>query len=1145
MLIKGVLLFLVLGLLFFVVVMGVEYVLWLNSTGRFILLLVFIGVEAFLLYKYIATPLFYLFKLRRGISNKEASLLIGMHFPNVGDKLYNLLDLAEDKNQSELLLASIAQRSERLHPVPFVKAVDFSENLRYAKYLVVPFLIFGLIWLSGNLSSFFGSANRVVNYDMAYEPPAPFSFKLLSNKLDVLDTEALTLELTTVGEVRPKAVYISIEGKESVLPQENGIYQYTFTPPLKQTDFYFTANGVRSQEYRLNALRTPSIQDFKVKLNYPNYTNRSSEVLKGTGNATIPEGTRVTWEIVGQHTENIELLTKDTTLAFSKEKELFALSKNVYADLSYELATSNTNVKDYEKLAYRLSVIRDAYPTIKARQVLDSLNPNLSYYAGEATDDYELKSIRLVCYPDDDEDAKQQVLIEQPNANFKQFYYTFPSGLQLEEGKNYSFYFEATDNDAIHKGKTMKSQVFSMALLDENQVKNKELESQQRLIKNMDKSLEKFKEQKETLREINQEQKEKKQLNFNDQNQIRDFLQKQEQQESMMQKFSKDLKENLQKDAKDDKQNQLLQERLERQEKEAEKNAKLLEELQKISDKINKEELAQRLEELAKKQQNSQRSLEQILELTKRYYVTEKAAQLAKDLELLAKKQELLSELKAGQDFSNDEQQKLNEEFNKIAEALNELEKDNQDLQKPMDLKVDKKKQEGVKEDQKEALEQINKHEGAEESSESKEKEKMAEKASQKQKSAAEKMKEMSKELEQSSAGGASGGSSVAEDAEMLRQILENLITFSFKQEGLYETLRNAEGDIPQFSSVVREQQELRSLFEHVDDSLFALSLRQAELADFVNEQITEVYYNIDKSLERLAESQIYQGASAQKYVLTASNSLADFLANVLDNMNSSMQSGSGSGQSSEGFQLPDIIQKQGELKDKMNGMGQEGQGQPQSGGEGEGQSGRGKQGGEQGGEEGAEGQGENGQKGKNGKGEGGENGEGGKGKNGNGKSKGEGNGQGGSGNGEGEPTEAELQEIYEIYKAQQQLRQQLEKQLEDMINNSDRNLGKKLLRQMEDFENDLLENGVTQRGLTKINTINYELLKLKNAAMKQGKKPERESNANDKNFRNPITTRPDALKKDRDEIEILNREALPLRRNFQNKVKEYFKSND
>ena len=1056
--------------------------------------------------------------------------MIGKHFPQVGDKLYNLLDLSEDKNRSELLMASIEQRSKTMSPIPFTKAVDFRENLKYTKYLSIPAVIFILVWGTGNLSAFFGSADRVVNYNLAYEPPAPFSFQLLSNDLNILDTESYTIEVITVGEVQPESVFIEINGRESLLQKLNGQYQYTFTPPLKATDFVFLANGIRSRAYRLNALETPVIQDFQIQLDYPNYTNRPTETLKSTGNATFPEGTKVTWKIEGRHTDNIQLLTKDTVLNFSKEKEHFALIRRVHADLPYELSTSNQNVSDYEKLAYRFTVIRDAYPTIKARQVLDSLNPNVSYYAGEAGDDYKLSSIKLVCFPANNPESKQVISLNTPNAHFDQFYYTFPSGLELESGENYSFYFQATDNDAIHRGKTTKSQVFSMVILDDDELRNKELESQESIIDNLERSLDKFKEQKGALKEINQEQKEKNQLNFNDQNQVKDFIKRQQQQENQMQKFSRQLKENLNKGDKDDALNKLLQERLERQEIEAKKNEKLLEELNKIADKINKSELTKRLEELGKKQQNSERNLEQLLELTKRYYVTEKASQLAKDLEKLAERQQILSELTIGEDFSKEKQEKLNESFEKLARELDELKKDNQELKKPLDLNIDKQKEEAVKKDQQDALEEMNKHQEEEQSSESEEKQKAAEGAAQKQKAAAQKMKEMSDQLSQSSSGGGSEAT-ITEDAEMLRQVLDNLVTFSFKQESLYDSLEEADIDNAQFSNTVRQQKELRDLFGHVDDSLFALSLRRAELSEFVNEQITEVYYNIDKSLESIAENQIYQGVSYQKYVLSASNSLADFLAGMLDNMQQSMMPGQGQGQ---GFQLPDIIKGQGELKEKMEGMGKSGEGKPKDG-EGEGKEGKGQQEGEgesKPGQGNKEGEGQDGKQGKKGEGKGG------RGENGN---------QSGQlgGKGQGEPSEAELQEIYEIYKEQQILRQKLEQQLEDMINANDKKLGQKLIKQMEDFENDLLENGITQRSLSKINNIQYELLKLENAALKQGKKQERESNTNKSTFQNPITTKPSLLDNYRNETEILNRQSLPLRQNFQNRVKEYFRSDD
>ena len=172
-------------------------------------------------------------------------------------------------------------------------------------------------------------------------------------------------------------------------------------------------------------------------------------------------------------------------------------------------------------------------------------------------------------------------------------------------------------------------------------------------------------------------------------------------------------------------------------------------------------------------------------------------------------------------------------------------------------------------------------------------------------------------------------------------------------------------------SGSIKKQQQLRELFQHVDDSLFALSLRQAEMTEFVNEQISEVYYNLDKALESMAESEMYQGASYQKYVLNASNSLSDFLANVLENMQQNMSMGSGKGKG-QGFQLPDIIMGQEKLGEKLGEMGKKGS-KGKSPGEGEEGEGSGDKQGKEGnsGKDGDGQGGEDGSKGKEGKGKG------------------------------------------------------------------------------------------------------------------------------------------------------------------------------
>ncbi|MEM9363399.1 MAG: hypothetical protein AAGA43_12230 [Bacteroidota bacterium] len=1108
-LLKGVLLFVAIGLLFWLAITSVEYIFWLSSDWRLTLFLIFILVEAFFVYRFIITPVTYLLKIRRGLANKEASKLIGVHFPKVEDKLFNLLELAENPRKSELLEASIEQKSKSLGVLPFTEAIELRDTVQYAKYIVAPLLILILFWVSGNIDTLFNSHKRVVNYDLAYERPAPFSFTLLNSNLTVLDTEALTIEFAIDGDLVPENASIVIGNEELLMRRNGNRFSYTLQPPVSENRFHVVSNGWNSRTYEIEKISTPALVNFDMKLYYPAYLNRTTETISGSGNAIVPEGTRVVWEINGTSIDEIKMTSSDTIERFSNQDKRYRMSKYLYGNFDYLISTSNEKVKDFESLEYSIDVVKDASPKIEVTQVLDSLNPNLSFYTGQLSDDYGLSQIKLVYYTEGSEQNKRALVLESLESTVHQFYYTFPSGLDIDEGQKYKLYFEVTDNDGIRGGKISKSKVFSTAILNDNQLINKELDIQDNLLKKFDESLEGYKRQQETLSKINDQQKEGNEFNFEEKSRIKNFIEKQQQQELLMEKFSKQLNESLDKQEESDELKRLLQERLERQELEARKNERLLEELDKLADKIEKDDLKKRLDELSKKQSSNARNLEQILELTKRYYVTEKMSQLAKELEELAEDQKQLSEEdeKESSDGKDDigEQNKLNESFKELSEDLDELKKDNQDLHKPLDMDADDRKQESIKRDQEEALDELK---SKQEESKGDANSEGNNKAQQKQKSAAQKIKELSESLQQSASAG--GGSQDTEDAEMLRQILDNLVTFSFKQEQLFEEVEQSDVDISQYGKMVRDQKELRGLFEHVDDSLFSLSLRRAELSEFVNEQITEVYYNIDKSLESLAENQIFQGASYQQYVINATNSLGDFLANILDNMQQNMQPGQGQGQGNNDFQLPDIIKGQKGLQQKMKGSGEQGKEGQSKGGEPEknGESSESQRQGEAGDGESKEGKGE------------------------------EVSGNGGQGN---ENEELGFNEIYEIYKEQQFLRQQLEEQLKDLIRESDRNLAKKLIRQMEEFENDLLENGITKRTQGKANVIQHELLKLENAALKQGERKERESRSNLKQFKNPVITRPNQLLDTRTDIEILNRQALPLRRQYDKKVKDYF----
>jgi len=65
---------------------------------------------------------------------------------------------------------------------------------------------------------------------------------------------------------------------------------------------------------------------------------------------------------------------------------LRSLKKNFCRCGLIELATSQYNIKDYERYRYFFfTVIRDAYPSCGVNQVLDSLKSKCVYYVGEAT----------------------------------------------------------------------------------------------------------------------------------------------------------------------------------------------------------------------------------------------------------------------------------------------------------------------------------------------------------------------------------------------------------------------------------------------------------------------------------------------------------------------------------------------------------------------------------------------------------------------------------------------------------------------------------------------------------------------------------------------------------------------------------------
>jgi hypothetical protein len=168
---------------------NIEYHFYLSQIARAVVFWGFLFVSVLMIFLLIIIPLLEYFNHKKRLGRKEAAKLIGQHFPDISDKLLNMLELDEmhhSNQENQLIEASINQKTQQLQFYRFQKAIDWSGNKKWLKWMSIPAVIFLVILLfyPAILSE---STHRIIRYDSYFEPKAPFDFEILNPNLDVLD----------------------------------------------------------------------------------------------------------------------------------------------------------------------------------------------------------------------------------------------------------------------------------------------------------------------------------------------------------------------------------------------------------------------------------------------------------------------------------------------------------------------------------------------------------------------------------------------------------------------------------------------------------------------------------------------------------------------------------------------------------------------------------------------------------------------------------------------------------------------------------------------------------------------------------------------------------------------------------------------
>lgn len=903
--IRGSILSISILLAYFLIASLLEYNLWLGKTGRFLIFASFFALVGLSVFRFLREPLaWWLYK--KGLRKEESARMIGRFFPDISDKLLNLIQLSSTQNRTALLDAGIAQKTVSLQNIEFEKAIDLKENKKYLKYFIIPFFLI-LLLLIINQGIFTQSTKRIVQFNQEFSPQAPFKFLVQNKNLMAFFNEDFTLSVKMEGEALPASVYI-VSGDQRWKMESSGmgLFSYTFENIQNEIDFQFEASGFFSDALNIQLISRPELTQLKVGLKYPTYLGLKPQELNNAGNLELPEGTKVTWKIGASNAQK-------ATMMFSSsggenemqliDNETFTFSKDFRNPDEYSIALENEQSKNKDKISYSIRVIKDQFPQVVVDNLQDSVLFKTILLGGSVSDDYGVTGLKLnyqIIKGTKELPGQFKSISIASNQQQQNFYYQWKiDSLDLQPGDKLMYNLQVWDNDGVNGRKSTRSSNYIFSLPSEAEIKTEIAKTQRSTENRIDQSLQKAKDLQQSIDDAQEKLRGKQNLDWQDKKMLEDLIKQKEKLDEAIQTLQKE--------------NALLEQKKDSFSEESERIRQKSEQIQKLMDQLLDEETKKQFRELEKllkenadvnqiqkmldkmdrNEINLEKELERTLELFKQLqydYKLEQAidelkAQTEKQEDLLEKTEDLTGDKKSDKDGkkasqdkgetkskdsqSSDEkksspeelakeQEQLKNEFEDFKKQLEDLDKLGEELNKPEEA-ADKEKQEEVEQSQEESKESLEKGE--------------PKKSSEKQKKAISKMKEMQQEME-----GMQNSMEMEMDQqnlESLRQIIHGLIKLSYDQENLMKEFAPIQQTDPKYVNLSQNQLKLKDDAKVLEDSLLSLSKKDPFMGSVVTREVGELNDHIEKAVGNIKERRKANASTEMQLSMTSINNLA------------------------------------------------------------------------------------------------------------------------------------------------------------------------------------------------------------------------------------------------------------------------------
>jgi hypothetical protein len=875
---KGTIFFVILLLIISASVLTVEYFTYLQSNQKVILLSIYVSALFIAFVYLVAFPLFGYLGILKNLSRKKMNSIIVQHFPDIKDQLWNLFELnsadySSNTYSNELLIASIEQKIHKLEKFHFSDAISLKSNLKFSIVLIALFFLFGISTLifPDYVKT---STQRLVNYDVSYSKPSPFSFIIMNENLTIGKGDNIRVRVAVETDENFENVNIEYGDNSFLMKRDSSDhYSYLFTNINNSINFRINVEDYYSEYYSLKVNPKPILASFNINVDKPNYTGIVDEEYNNLTQVVVPNGSKCTFTFNTVDTDSL-FIEKDTLLHSLSSNEQFELI--VYENTEILLSLFNEYYRSNDILKINIETISDEYPSISVNQIIDSIDYTNVYFKGLIDDDYGFTNLLFITEIGDEIDSTYKLSF-QKNITQQNFFYGYNFQSYSGKADKINYYFEVSDNDAVNGSKKSVSEFYTFIFPNTNEVfehQDTEMEDIENVIdeslnltnslkndidelqrKLIDSDMSEY-ERNETIKNIIS-----KKNNLEDA--IKSIKERNKELQNYMQSFSEQNEDLIK---KQEQINKLLDEVM------SEELQNLMDKFNEMMENFDKKKMNELNEEMDISLDDLSEQLDRNLEMLKRMQMEQQLGLMKDELQKHAEKQKQLSEqIQKGTkpDELIDEQKKEKDALKKLKEQYNKVQETNDQLDEPLDFMEFDNEFDNIDNEFDNSMQQQQKN-NKKKSNES------MQQNSQNMQDFAEMMQQMMD---------AAFMEQATEDLQNLLQILDNTVTFSFNQEELINLHSNSDFD----HQIMSEQKALYRDFQVIKDSLYTLAMRQPSVNAAVNKEIVTIetaFSQIDKDFN---EDRIRSARSKQQVVLTSANNLALFLSEVIKNIQQQM----------------------------------------------------------------------------------------------------------------------------------------------------------------------------------------------------------------------------------------------------------------